>query len=346
MLSDFKIISPVEILNWEELILQHPDYSFFHSSYWSKILQYTYNYKPYYFVITKDNILKAAIPLMLVESFITGKRAVCLPFSDYCQPLISDEISFNELFNEILKLGKSKKLKYLELRGGNKYFPDVEASTFDYIHNLDITLGEEKLFKNFSSNTKRNIRKAINEGVTVEISNSKSAMEDYYVMNCITRKKHGLPPQPKKFFDNLLKLVLSQNKGFIAIGKHNNMIIAGAVYLHIGNKALYKFGASIVEYQNLRANNLVMWEAIKYYSTKGFESFCFGRTEPDNEGLRKFKLGWGTTEEIFNTYRYNYTTNNFEYIKTKTFGAHNKFFNKMPLPALKIFGSIFYKHYG
>ena len=65
---------------------------------------------------------------MYVESFITGKRAVSLPFSDYCQPLISEDISFNELFNEVLKLVKSKGLKYLELRGGTKYFPDVGPS--------------------------------------------------------------------------------------------------------------------------------------------------------------------------------------------------------------------------
>jgi lipid II:glycine glycyltransferase (peptidoglycan interpeptide bridge formation enzyme) len=346
MLSDLNIINPLDLQNWDELILQHPDYSFFHSSYWSKVLQDTYNYKPYYFVIEKENKLKAAIPVMFVESFITGKRAVSLPFSDYCQPLISKGINFIELFNEVLKLGKSKGLKYLELRGGNKYFPNVDGSTFDYNHNLDITLDEERLFENLNSNTKRNIKKAIREEVSVEISSSNSALEDFYLMNCITRKKHGLPPQPKKFFDNLFKHVLSQDNGFIATGKHNNVSIAGAVYLHIGNKVLYKFGASFMEYQNLRANNLVMWEAIKYYSAKGFKSFSFGRTEPDNEGLRKFKLGWGTTEEVLNTYRYNFTTNNFVSLKTKTSGLHNKFFNKAPLSALKIFGSIFYKHFG
>jgi hypothetical protein len=309
-------------------------------------LQDTYNYKPYYFVIEKDDKLKAAIPVIFVESFITGRRAVSLPFSDYCQPLISDEIGFNELFNEVLKLGKSNGLKYLELRGGNKYFLNVEASTFDYNHNLDITLDEEKLFKNLSSNTKRNIKKAIREEVSVEISSSRSALEDFYNMNCVTRKKHGLPPQPKKFFNNLFKHILSQDNGLIAIGKYNNVSIAGAIYLHIGYKALYKFGASFMEYQNLRANNLVMWEALKYYSARRFESFSFGRTEPENEGLRKFKLGWGTTEEILNTYRYNFATNNFVSTKTKTSGFHNKLFNKIPLPALKIFGSMFYKHYG
>ena len=48
---NLKTINPVKIQNWDELILQHPDYSFFYSSYWSKVLQETYNYKPYYFII-------------------------------------------------------------------------------------------------------------------------------------------------------------------------------------------------------------------------------------------------------------------------------------------------------
>jgi hypothetical protein len=346
MAKNFKIVNPLDIPDWDELILQHRDYSFFHTASWSRILQETYNFNPYYFTIENEGILRAAIPIMMIESYLTGKRAVSLPFSDYCKPLIVDEINFHDLFQEVLKFGKGKNLKYLELRGGNDFFDDVEGSTFDYNHNLDLTVGDEKLFKNLSSNTKRNIKKANREGVIVEISSSRPALEDFYRMNCITRKKHGLPPQPKFFFEKLYQYVLSLDRGFIAIAKYKNLSIAGAVYLNIGKKALYKFGASNMEYQNLRANNLVMWEAIKYYSKQGFESFSFGRTEPDNEGLRKFKLGWGTVEEVLNTYRYNFTSENFIKINTKTAGLHNKIFNKTPIPLLKIFGSIFYKHFG
>ena len=344
MLSDIKIINPVDLLNWDEMILQHPEYSFFHSSYWSKVLQDTYNYKPYYFVIEKNNELCAAIPVMFVESFITGKRAVSLPFSDYCQPLISDGINFDELFNEIINVGKSEGLKYLELRGGNKFLPDGKRSAFDYIHNLDISLVEESLFNNFNSSTKRNIKKAKREGVAVEISSSKSTLKDFYVMNCITRKRQGVPPQPMKFFDNLYKYVLSRNHGFIAIAKYNNMSISGAVFLHIGNKALYKFGASLMQYQNLRANNLVMWEALKYYSSRGFESFSFGKTKPDNEGLRKFKLGWGTTEEIVNVYKYSLKKNNFIQSNSNSVGFYNHLFKRMPLIILNFIGKIIYRH--
>jgi hypothetical protein len=344
--NNLKIINPVDIPEWDEKIINFSDYSFFHTSYWAQVVADTYSYNPFYFIIESNGNLKAAVPVMVVNSKLTGNRAVALPFTDYCPPLISDEINFGDIQDEILDFCKKRSLKYVEIRGGNKHFNGVQPSTFDYNHSLDLTIGEDELHKNLSSNTKRNIKKSIREGISVEISNSREAMEDFYKMNCITRKKHGLPPQPKLFFENLFKYVLSPEKGFISIGKYNDLSIAGAVYLLLGKKAVYKFGASDMEYQHLRANNLVMWEAIKYCASTGFEDFCFGRTEPDNEGLRKFKLGWGTKEEVLNIYRYDFKKDDFVEIQTKTTGLHNKIFNTAPLPLLKVFGSLTYRHFG
>ncbi|UCH65125.1 MAG: peptidoglycan bridge formation glycyltransferase FemA/FemB family protein [Ignavibacterium sp.] len=345
-MNNLEIINPVDSSGWDEKILNFSDYSFFHTSYWSQLVADTYGYHPYYFIIQSHNSLNAAVPVMVVNSRLTGNRAVALPFTDYCPPLISDDINFSNLQKEILDFCKKRNLKYVEIRGGNKFFNGVQPSTFDYNHSLNLTIGEDELHRNLSSNTKRNIKKSIREGVSTEISNSREALEEFYKMNCITRKKHGLPPQPKSFFENLFKYVLSSEKGFIAIGCYKDLSIAGAVYLLHGKKAVYKFGASDMEYQHLRANNLVMWEAIKYCANNGFEDFCFGRTEPDNEGLRKFKLGWGTKEEVLNIYRYDLRKDDFIEIQTKTTGLHNKIFNCVPLPLLKVFGSLTYRHFG
>lgn len=346
MNNKVQIINPLQIPAWDEQILKFPDYSLFHTSGWIKTIRETYRYEPQFFTVKNENSFAAIIPLMIVDSFLTGKRAISLPFSDYSEPLISEGIHFKDLFDEILKYSVTKRLKFVEFRGGEKYFNNLPASTFDYLHKLDLKDGEESLFKKFSSNTKRNIKKAEREDISVNISSSQEATEDFYKMNCATRKKHGLPPQPKAFFNNLHKFLLSQGKGFIAIAKHKGIAIAGAVYFLTGDKAIYKFGASYMEYQNLRANNIVMWDAIKHCINKGYREFCFGRTEPDNEGLRKFKLGWGTIEEVNNTYRYDLKKNSFVPLQTKTSGSHTKIFAKTPLPVLKLFGSLFYRHFG
>jgi CelD/BcsL family acetyltransferase involved in cellulose biosynthesis len=344
--TNTQIINPLNIPEWDDLVLEYPDYSLFHTSAWIKTITETYNYKPQFFVVGNNNSIRAIVPLIIVNSHLTGNRAISLPFSDYCEPLIPKDINFNDLFNQILDFSKTRKLKFVELRGGQKHFKDVAASTFDYLHKLDLKTGEENILKKFSSNTKRNIKKAEREKIVVSISNSYEAIEDFYQMNCVTRKKHGLPPQPKKFFINLYKNLLEKQKGFTAIANHDGIPIAGAVYFLVGKKAIYKFGASYMEYQNLRANNIVMWTAIKHCINKGYEEFCFGRTEPENEGLRKFKLGWGTTEEVNNTYRYDNRKNSFVSLQTKTIGAHTRIFTNTPLPLLKLFGSVLYRHFG
>ena len=343
---NINFIDPTKSNKWDEFIRNFPSYSFFHTSVWAKVLMRTYKYVPHYLVAEEGGNPKAALPLMEVNSWLTGSRFVSLPFSDDCEPLVSNDVIFKEIFNEVIDLCKKKKLKYLEIRGGDKFFGNVLESTLSYNHILDLTYGEEQIFKKLSSNTQRNIKKAINNKVYVDLSNSYSALEEFYFLNCITRKRHGLPPQPKEFFKILYDLVLNKNKGIVIISRYNGKSIAGAIYLLVGEKALYKYGASLFEYQNLRANNLVMWEAIKYFTGRGFNEFNFGRTEYENEGLRRFKKGWGVKEQIIKYYHYDLRKNSFIKASTETSGFINQIFKRTPLPALKIIGSVAYKHFG
>ena len=72
----------------------------------------------------------------------------------------------------------------------------------------------------------------------------------------------------------------------------------------MGNKAVFKFGASDERFQTFRPTNLVFWDAIQFLAQKGFETLHFGRTSLGNDGLRRFKSSWGTTEETINYFRF------------------------------------------
>src|SRR5205823_295553 len=117
-----------------------------------------------------------------------------------------------------------------------------------------------------------------------------------------TRKRHGLPPQPVSFFLNIYEEVIKAGLGFLVMAKSGSRPVAAAVFFHHGKSAVYKFGASDESFQELRGNNLVMWEAIQSLARRGFKTLHFGRTSPANAGLRRFKLAWGTTEETISYY--------------------------------------------
>lgn len=344
-MQNILVINPLEVKDWNNAILDYPEYSLFFTSNWVQVLQEAYNYTPKYFVsYNSNNKICTAIPVMEVTSYLTGKRGVSLPFTDYCEPISNG--NFNDVLKELFKYAKSQKWKFVEFRGGNKFFNNIDPSSFYYHHSLDLTRNIDFIFSHFYASNKRNIRKAIKEGIEIEFTNTPEAVYEFYKLNCITRKRHGLPPQPYSFFKKVYKYIFSEGLGIISLAHYNKKVIAGAVFFHFGKKALYKFGASEIRYQHLRPNNLIMWETIKYYNSKGIEEFSFGKTEPDNDGLRRFKLAWGSEEKKIFTFKYDIFKEKFVPNPDTSKGFHNLIFRIMPVPLLKIVGKTIYRHVG
>ena len=171
-------------------------------------------------------------------------------------------------------------------------------------------------------------------------------MEEFCRLNTITRKDHGLPPQPRHFFQGVQDQIISKNMGFIVLASFRGAAIAANVYFCFGDQVIYKYGASDRTYQHLRANNLVMWEAIKWACDKGYKTLCFGRTEPENQGLRQFKTGWGAREYLIKYYRYDLQKDTFIKAPEIVNPFYKKLFSKLPIPALNMLGRILYRHMG
>jgi len=96
---------------------------------------------------------------------------------------------------------------------------------------------------------------------------------------------------------NIEKFILSQNLGFVAVASHDGKKIAASVFFQLGGRAIYKYGASDFAWQQLRPNQLVMWTAMQWLARNGATRLHLGKTSLTNEGLRRFKLNLGATEE-------------------------------------------------
>jgi len=171
-------------------------------------------------------------------------------------------------------------------------------------------------------------------------------VRSFYGLHCQTRRKHGVPPQPFRFFRSIHRHILSRGLGQVIIASNQNRPIAANVYFHAGKKAIYKYGASDHAFQELRGSNLVMWRAIQDYARQGYESLHFGRTSHAAEGLRRFKLGWGAREERIDYLRYDCRQARFIPTKEEAFGWHNSLMTRMPLIFLRMVGAALYPHMG
>src|SRR5262245_27771741 len=85
--SAVHLIRPLEDPRWSALIERHPRASVFHSLEWLRALHQTYGYQPVAFTTaTAGEELQNAILGCRINSWLTGRRIVSLPFSDHCDP--------------------------------------------------------------------------------------------------------------------------------------------------------------------------------------------------------------------------------------------------------------------
>jgi hypothetical protein len=339
------IIDPTCCPTWDEKIRSFPEHSVFHNSAWAKTLAGAYRYIPIYFSIFHKDDLTAALPVMEIKSPFTGCRGVSLPFTDSCPPLTRNAADVEYLFQKAVQYGRKAGWKYIELRDDGNFFFDAEPYCSYYVHNLNLCGGKEKKYAQLRSSTRRNIKKAVKEGVEIRISVSRDALEHFCRLNTITRKKHGLPPQPGSFFQNIYDNLLSRDQGIVVLAVYRQKPIAGAIYLYFQKSAVFKYGASDPGFLYLRPNNLVMWEAVRWLIYKGIEKISFGRTDPDNKGLLQFKRGWGAVEGRINYFKFDLKTEVFVEAKSKQKSSYG-LFRLTPVPLLRLLGTLLYRHMG
>ena len=333
--------NPLENSNWDALLASRPDFSFFHGSAWLKVLAESYAFAPIFF---SDG--DAVLPLMEADSWLTGRKGIALPFTDESGPLGANRESCGKMFAAAVAFGRSRGWKSIELRGGRELFgAEVPASVLFYGHSLDLAGGENILFEKMDGSVRRAVRKAEKDGVTVEILQSVEAMKVFYDLQCLTRKRHGLPPPPWGFFLNIHRHVLSQNLGMIAVASHGGKKIAASVYFYLGGRAIYKYGASDFAWQHLRGTNLVMWAAMKWLAANGAKTLDLGKTSLANDGLRRFKLNLGASERTVGYVKFDLRGNRFVTETDGVSGWHNKVFGVMPIWASRMAGSFLYRHW-
>ncbi len=346
MANEIQIIDPQQYPGWDELVRESENPSLFHTSMWCRVLRESYGYKPCYFVLIDGSRLSFSLPLIEIRSILTGARGVSLPFTDYCEPIVSAGIRWQGIFDQVKDFGKRSGWKYIELRGGHHALGPVPVSSSYYSHVMQLTTDIGALLSRLKSRNRRNIKKAQREGIQVSRHDSPDAVDAFYRIHCMTRKKHGVPPQPRAFFNNIYRHVIARNHGAVFLASYQGTPIAGAVYLHFGKEAIYKFGASCEKYLPLRPNDLVMWEAIQWYARQRYSKFSLGRTDVDNEGLRAFKTGWGAQEEMLGYFTYDIGKQQFLAAKRPSTAYSQAIFKRVPIGLSRLVGKALYRHVG
>ncbi len=340
-----EIINPLTVDDWNNRLTRNNESSFFLLKEWADVLVKSYQYEPLYLTI-KINDSEIFVPFMNVRKIFGKKAGISLPFSDVCHPITSKEIDSDIVIEKIIEYAKKQDWNYIDFHGGEDLFGTATPSIEYCGHRLDLNPDADTTFTSFKKTTRRNIRKAQKSNIEISCNTSLHQLDDFYYLHCLTRKRHQLPAQPYAFFRNIYNLIIAKDYGMFVSASYQGTTIASSVFFHFGKSALYKFGASDLRYQHLRANNLVMWEAIKRYCENNYKSVYFGRTNQDQHGLRRYKRSWGTIEYPIKYYTYDLHEDRFVTEDANQFYRFIKIiFSKMPIGLLRFISRLLYKYF-
>ena len=296
-------IQPAEIVGlddprWRRFVAESPDALPFHEPAWATLLSDCYGFPAFVLAsIGAAGEIEAGIPVLEVRKPLRMHRWIALPFTDHCPPLVADPSQLSRFSEQLDAARNEAGVAQLEVRDHLK--GDLAESFGNAVeHTLDLDADAGRIFDTFKRpQIRKQITHAEREGVTVRRAEALSDLiRTYYRIHVETRRRLGVPAQPRRFFHLLWERFLERDLGFALLAYVGNTPVAGAVFLTSATTTTYKFGASDPSFWKSHPNHLVFWSAIRWSCEHGRTTFDFGRTELEHQGLRRFKQGWGTRE--------------------------------------------------
>ena len=348
-------INPLTDPRWDRFLGRNPRASVFHSTPWLEALRRTYGYRPVAYTTSYPHAeLENALVFCRVDSWLTGRRLVSLPFSDYCDLLVSDLPELRVLLSDLEGRARREKWRYLEIRPleslKTSEATTLSCSTQEYTyHRLDLSPDLDTLFRNFHKNSiQRKVRRADRECVEYR-EGALDLLDDFYRLLVITRRRHHVPPQPIAWYRNLIACFGDALK--IRVAFKNDRAIAGMLTLQYKDTMTYKYGGSDPEYNKFGSMHLLFWRAIQEAKKSRLAVFDFGRTDADQDGLITFKGRWGATQSRLTYSRYVLPGTSPGFLDPAT-GKDWKtqlakhLFARMPSSVLAAIGDKLYRHIG
>jgi Acetyltransferase (GNAT) domain len=350
-LMDLYKIDPVADPRWSEFLKKHAGASVFHTPGWLEALRRTYDYEPIVYTSSPPGgEIRNGLVFCLINSWLTGRRLVSLPFSDHCEPLFGSAEELDLFVGRLQAEVKTQALKYLEVRPINGSFyrsggmPAFRPASQYQLHVIDLRPDLHKIRQDFHKDSVlRRIQRAERAGLTEISGRSEALLNDFYGLLVLTRARHHLPPQPYEWFRNLIDRLGDALE--MRLAYKDKVPVAAILTLRFKDVALYKYGCSDLNFKNFGAMPLLLWRAIEQAKSTGAREFSLGRSEESNAGLMTFKNHWTQHSTPITYWRYPGPAS-MKLTESWRVSAVKRVFAAMPNPVLAASGRFIYRHIG
>lgn len=171
-----------------------------------------------------------------------------------------------------------------------------------YTFIIDLTKSESELLESMSQKTRYNVNLAQKKGVKIVENSTNEGMETHLKILAETTKRQGFYAHSPNYFQTLWKVMQSGGMLKIFEARYQNDVVASWIVFILNGVLYYPYGASTTKHRDVMANNLLLWELIRFGKSQGCHSFdLWGALGPEEKsshpwyGFHRFKAGYGGT---------------------------------------------------
>lgn len=294
---------------WSRFVNAHAHGNIFQTPEMYDVYNLTKNYEPVFVgVVDGAGNLVGFLLSVIQREFGGPLGALSSRCVTWGGPLISEELDkknkdivFDSILKEHNRIARKRAI-YMQFRnlwdmtGYRKIF---EREGYNYEDHLDIlmdlTKGEEALWKDMNKKRRNSIRNAIKAGLIIKPVQNEKEMEVIYSVYNDVYKNAGLPLVDISMFLSSYRILKAKNMVLHLIAYYEGTPI-GAISVLLFKKTMYDwYAGSFLKYRNKHPNDLLPWIAMKWGLERGYEIFDFGGAgKPEEEyGVRDFKMKFG-----------------------------------------------------
>ncbi|NQT71756.1 MAG: peptidoglycan bridge formation glycyltransferase FemA/FemB family protein [Chloroflexi bacterium] len=302
--SRYLIQETVDHLEWDEFVRQHPQKNIFQTPQMYDVYQRTKNYEPIkLFAIEQKTHLLCGVLSAVMMREVGGPLGMFATHSVVQGgPLATEDT--DGLVLPLLMAEHDRRIKrkalYSEIRNMHNVNQTLEnVKHYEYEDHLNFLIrldqSEDELWKQIHRARRKNINRAIRQGVEIEEIHDKRLLEVFYGLLRETYASVGIPLAHTTLFEAAFDTLYPVDMAKFLLAKHNGKHIGARVVL-LFNGAVYDWYAGASQQSlDLYPNDLLVWHVLRWGAKNGYKQFDFGGAgKPDVEyGPREFKRRFG-----------------------------------------------------
>jgi lipid II:glycine glycyltransferase (peptidoglycan interpeptide bridge formation enzyme) len=285
-----------------EFIKSNSGSTIYHDPRFLLVSSRTHGIEPLLFVIQdEDKNITTYCPGVLFSEFGGIRKRLTRRAIFSGGPLMKDTETLSLLLKEINHTLKNRAIYTVinQINSFDNYKSIYSLNGFTWEPHLnfqiDLSQGEENIWKNIQATRRKQIRRGYKRGVNAEVVQDISEIGPYYSLLLDTYNRVGLPLIDSKYFENTIELFSKTKQVTIVRVLKDEKLIATRIAL-IHNDILYDwYAGSDPQYHDLYPNDVAVWEALKWGAQSRLRVFDFGGAGQANKeyGVRDFKQKFG-----------------------------------------------------